>query len=249
MPRMTDQAVRQQRAIGPLLMVAVLLGLLGLPVAVWLDLRSLSEQPAAAAGERDRPDHRRHARLLCQRRRRPGAPGAWPGHHRRRRLSRKCRVPSRSPPPCRSSSATGSAPMTARSSTASSPTCRSRGASAIRSTRSSSRPDRTARRSQPIGGRGHRLDPRSPGADRDPGADGRGLRRAATTATPTARSGLEGRRRARHPGDLGLAALGTNLLAFKYLLAYLRARRPGRHYLHPDAAAPGAADPRHQHAS
>ena len=44
MPRMTDLAVRRQRVIGPLLMLAVLLGLLGLPIAVWLDLRTLSER-------------------------------------------------------------------------------------------------------------------------------------------------------------------------------------------------------------
>lgn len=44
MAGLTDQAARQQRAIGPLLVAAVFLGLLGLPVAVWLDLRSLSEQ-------------------------------------------------------------------------------------------------------------------------------------------------------------------------------------------------------------
>ncbi|WP_246696764.1 adenylate/guanylate cyclase domain-containing protein [Methylobacterium planeticum] len=35
---------QQQRLIGPLLIVAVLLGLAGLPLAVWLDLRSLSER-------------------------------------------------------------------------------------------------------------------------------------------------------------------------------------------------------------
>ena len=34
----------QQRAIGPLLITAVVLGLLGLPAAVWLDLRELSER-------------------------------------------------------------------------------------------------------------------------------------------------------------------------------------------------------------
>ena len=44
MPGLTDRAARQQRAIGPLLMAAVVLGLLGLPVAVWLDLRGLSER-------------------------------------------------------------------------------------------------------------------------------------------------------------------------------------------------------------
>jgi adenylate cyclase len=44
MPGLTDQAARQQRAIGPLLMAAVFLGLLGLPIAVWLDLRGLSER-------------------------------------------------------------------------------------------------------------------------------------------------------------------------------------------------------------
>jgi len=38
-----DRVVRQQRAMGPLLLLAVTLGLLGLPLAVWLDLRLLSE--------------------------------------------------------------------------------------------------------------------------------------------------------------------------------------------------------------
>ncbi len=44
MPALVEQVVRQQRTIGPLLVVTVLLGLLGLPLAVWLDLRSLSER-------------------------------------------------------------------------------------------------------------------------------------------------------------------------------------------------------------
>src|SRR5918997_1467849 len=38
-----EQVGFQQRAVGPLLIAAVVLGLLGLPVAVWLDLRELSE--------------------------------------------------------------------------------------------------------------------------------------------------------------------------------------------------------------
>jgi adenylate cyclase len=38
-----ERIARQQRAMGPLLFVAVVLGLLGLPVAVWLDLRVLSD--------------------------------------------------------------------------------------------------------------------------------------------------------------------------------------------------------------
>src|SRR5689334_21612200 len=44
MAGLTASAVRQQRALAPLLAVAVLLGLAGLPIAVWLDLRSLSER-------------------------------------------------------------------------------------------------------------------------------------------------------------------------------------------------------------
>jgi class 3 adenylate cyclase len=44
MSGLTASAVRQQRALAPLLAVAVLLGLAGLPIAVWLDLRSLSER-------------------------------------------------------------------------------------------------------------------------------------------------------------------------------------------------------------
>jgi class 3 adenylate cyclase len=43
MARAGERVVRQQRAMGPLLFAAVVLGLLGLPVAVWLDLRLLSE--------------------------------------------------------------------------------------------------------------------------------------------------------------------------------------------------------------
>ena len=39
-----DSAVRQQRALGPFVAIAVLLGLAGLPLAVWLDLRGLSER-------------------------------------------------------------------------------------------------------------------------------------------------------------------------------------------------------------
>jgi adenylate cyclase len=39
-----ERVVRQQRTLGPLLVGTVLLGLLGLPVAVWLDLRELSER-------------------------------------------------------------------------------------------------------------------------------------------------------------------------------------------------------------
>jgi class 3 adenylate cyclase len=38
-----ERGVAQQRIMGPLLFAAVVLGLLGLPVAVWLDLRLLSE--------------------------------------------------------------------------------------------------------------------------------------------------------------------------------------------------------------
>jgi class 3 adenylate cyclase len=44
MTALTDEAVRRQRSMGPLLILAVLLGLAGLPLAVWLDLRSLSER-------------------------------------------------------------------------------------------------------------------------------------------------------------------------------------------------------------
>ncbi len=39
-----ERVVRQQRTMGPLLAIAVVLGLLGLPLAVWLDLRGLSER-------------------------------------------------------------------------------------------------------------------------------------------------------------------------------------------------------------
>ena len=44
MPALTEQVARQQRAMGPFLVLAVLLGLSGLPLAVWLDLRNLSER-------------------------------------------------------------------------------------------------------------------------------------------------------------------------------------------------------------
>ena len=43
-PALNETAARQQRSLGPLLAVAVILGLVGLPLAVWLDLRSLSER-------------------------------------------------------------------------------------------------------------------------------------------------------------------------------------------------------------
>lgn len=44
MPGLIEQAARHQRTMGPLVVGAVVLGLLGLPVAVWLDLRDLSER-------------------------------------------------------------------------------------------------------------------------------------------------------------------------------------------------------------
>ncbi|MFO1072701.1 MAG: adenylate/guanylate cyclase domain-containing protein [Geminicoccaceae bacterium] len=54
MAAISERAARQQRAMAPLLTLAVLLGILGLPLAVWLDLRSLSEhllrQQAAETG-------------------------------------------------------------------------------------------------------------------------------------------------------------------------------------------------------
>ena len=43
MSKPATQNELQQRAVGPLLIAAVVLGLLGLPAAVWLDLRELSE--------------------------------------------------------------------------------------------------------------------------------------------------------------------------------------------------------------
>ena len=46
------QQIARQRRIGPFLILAVILGLLGLPLAVWLDLRALSERMLRAqAGE------------------------------------------------------------------------------------------------------------------------------------------------------------------------------------------------------
>ena len=76
MPGLTDLAVRQQRTMGPLLVLAVLFGLIGLPLAVWLDLRSLSERLLRLQAERDQRHHRRHAGVLRQRRRRARAAGA-----------------------------------------------------------------------------------------------------------------------------------------------------------------------------
>lgn len=44
MVQQAQQLGREQRVLGPLLIGAVVLGLLGLPLAVWLDLRALSER-------------------------------------------------------------------------------------------------------------------------------------------------------------------------------------------------------------
>jgi adenylate cyclase len=44
MSSVSERTARQQRVMAPLLVTAILLGLAGLPVAVWLDLRGLSEQ-------------------------------------------------------------------------------------------------------------------------------------------------------------------------------------------------------------
>ena len=44
MTQLAERVVRHQRTIGPLLVVSVILGLIGLPVAIWLDLRAISER-------------------------------------------------------------------------------------------------------------------------------------------------------------------------------------------------------------
>jgi hypothetical protein len=44
MTGLVQRVGRRQRTIEPLLVAAVVLGLIGLPVAVWLDLRDLSER-------------------------------------------------------------------------------------------------------------------------------------------------------------------------------------------------------------
>lgn len=44
MPGLVEKAARHQRAMGPFVIAAVVLGLLGLPLAVWMDLRHLSER-------------------------------------------------------------------------------------------------------------------------------------------------------------------------------------------------------------
>ena len=41
----------QQKTIGPLLVLAVLIGIVGLPIAVWLDLRELSERVLRSQAE------------------------------------------------------------------------------------------------------------------------------------------------------------------------------------------------------
>ena len=47
-----QRVARHQRTIAPLLVAAVVFGLLGLPVAVWLDLRVLSESMLRAQANR-----------------------------------------------------------------------------------------------------------------------------------------------------------------------------------------------------
>ncbi|RWN57329.1 adenylate/guanylate cyclase domain-containing protein [Mesorhizobium sp.] len=44
MAGLREQIAREQRTMGPLLVAAVVVGLIGLPVAAWLDLRDLSER-------------------------------------------------------------------------------------------------------------------------------------------------------------------------------------------------------------
>ena len=44
MAGISERAAREQRTMGPLVVLAVVLGLIGLPIAVWLDLRDLSER-------------------------------------------------------------------------------------------------------------------------------------------------------------------------------------------------------------
>ena len=44
MAEIAQRVARQQETIGPFLVVAVILGLVGLPLAAWLDLRDLSDR-------------------------------------------------------------------------------------------------------------------------------------------------------------------------------------------------------------
>ena len=73
-----ERASYQQRAMGTLLVATVLLGVLGLPVAVWLDLQILSERVLRMQASETSRIIDDYAWLLRQRRFRARAPVAWP---------------------------------------------------------------------------------------------------------------------------------------------------------------------------
>ena len=161
--------------------------------------------PPPRAGRRDRPDHRRHALLLRQRRRRPRAAGARRGDHRRLRLQEQARrhphpgdALDRARQPDQRRRWQGGLQLRLRSPVPR-PRARIRSTASSRTRSTSCAPTRRAR--DP--GLGVAARPRGP--DRDAGHHGRRLRRLPQLPPRQPEDRLEGRRRARHPGDLGLA--------------------------------------------
>ena len=238
MAALTERAVRQQRRMGPLLVVAVLLGLVGLPLAVWLDLRSLSEHLLRVqAGETGLiiDDMRSfyasdvvgrvlqaHGQVTTAGNDYKSVPGAIP-------------IP-----------ATLSIELGNRISSHSSAVqyrflsdlpFRGRERHPLDTFEQACAPE-TARRPEPARGPGHGLAVRPPGPGRDARAHGRGLRRLPQQPPRQPEARLEGRRRARHPGDrrrISWAATSSP----SSICCSTSCWPPALARLHPDAAPAG----------
>ena len=215
-----------QQSQGPLVVLLVILLLLGLPFAVWLDLRDLSERMLRRqAGEIGRiiDDMRAFYASDVVGRVHGASTSPTPTHNYR---ERRRRHPDPGDAFDRARQA-ASPRATTRWNTASSRTCRSRGADRTTSTRSSGRRSQRCAQiqSRPVIEVTGSLFDRSiriAGA----GADGRRSASSCHNTHPDSpKHGLEGRRRARHPGDhRSPSRSAPTSSSFKYLLAYFVAR-------------------------
>ena len=247
-----DRAARHHRTYGPLLVGAVVLGLLG-PAGRGL---ARPAQPVGAAAAHCRPARSAGSSTTCA----ASTPATWSAACCRRTAqvttdaTITANMPGAIPIPATLSIELGNR-ISAHDGAVkyrfvSDLPFKGRERHHARRLRAAARSTALRADPEPAGGRGLRLAARPPRPrSRRPVRDGRGLRRAATTRHPDSpKTRLEGRRRARHPGDLGRAAASPpTCSSFKYLLALFRPRgrwRASTFILLQRRQA--AADPRHQ---
>ena len=234
------------------LAVGVLLLLIGLPLAVWLDLRNLAEQSLRWQANDLNSVITQRARLLCQQRRRRAS---WPPGADRRSSHNYADVPGAIPIPATLSLELGSViseqqqqhhlPLRlrlSRSRTAQPHALDDFERDALATLREQSRP---------AGHRGRQArcstDTRAAGRAGD---HGRSLRQLPQHASRKPEARLEGRRRARHPGGHRHAADRRQHLLVQVPARLLRAswRSPASRFIVLQRRQ-AATDPRHEPAS